>query len=219
MTQTGGTSRIGLGRARSIGDGPTTSSTLIRSLQGSDGGLGWARFVQHYEGHLFRLAKNRGLDDHLAWDVVAEVYLRLVKHIPQFVYNPQLRFRAWLRTMLDRIVIDAYRTKKRERTISFSCCDPGIDPVSPVQLEDEDCWLEPIARRIEDANALIAKVRGRVQDKTWQAFLRTEVDQVPGVEVARELGLSEGAVYLARFRVRSMILDERSKLPGHERVE
>jgi RNA polymerase sigma-70 factor (ECF subfamily) len=45
------------------------------------------------------------------------------------------------------------------------------------------------------------KIRPAFAEKTWQAFWRTAVQGESGKEVAQALGMTVGAVYLARSRV------------------
>jgi RNA polymerase sigma-70 factor (ECF subfamily) len=45
------------------------------------------------------------------------------------------------------------------------------------------------------------QVKDEFAPKTWQAFWRTGVDNRPVAEVAAELGMTAGAVYIARSRV------------------
>ena len=45
------------------------------------------------------------------------------------------------------------------------------------------------------------QVKHEFADSTWQAFWKTGVDNRPVGQVARELDLSTGAVYIARSRV------------------
>ena len=49
------------------------------------------------------------------------------------------------------------------------------------------------------------RVRGEFEDKTWQAFWLTSVEEEPIKQAARALGLSAGAVYVARSRVMSRL--------------
>jgi RNA polymerase sigma-70 factor (ECF subfamily) len=46
-----------------------------------------------------------------------------------------------------------------------------------------------------------ARAQQQVQEKTWQAFWRTAVEQESAERVAADLGLTVGAVYIARSRV------------------
>ena len=52
------------------------------------------------------------------------------------------------------------------------------------------------------------QVRGHFQDRTWQAFWQTAVEARPPREVAEALGLSVGAVYIAKSRVLTRLRKE-----------
>jgi DNA-directed RNA polymerase specialized sigma24 family protein len=58
------------------------------------------------------------------------------------------------------------------------------------------------------------RVRGEVQEATWQAFWRTAVDGEEAQRVGDELGLSVGAVYIARTRVLARIREAVRELEG-----
>jgi RNA polymerase sigma-70 factor (ECF subfamily) len=44
-------------------------------------------------------------------------------------------------------------------------------------------------------------VQEDVKETTWQAFWLSTIDDLPATEVARQLGMSVGSVYIARSRV------------------
>ena len=52
------------------------------------------------------------------------------------------------------------------------------------------------------------RIRGEFQDSTWQAFWRTTIEERDGKEVAESLGLSVGAVYVAKSRVIARLKQE-----------
>jgi hypothetical protein len=60
----------------------------------------------------------------------------------------------------------------------------------------------------ERAERVCARVRGRVQAQTWEAFARTYLQNQEVREVARELGLTLSGVYKARDRVRRLLEEE-----------
>ena len=47
----------------------------------------------------------------------------------------------------------------------------------------------------------VEMVQAEFEDRSWQAFWRTTVDEVPTEQVASELGMSVNAVRLAKSRV------------------
>jgi RNA polymerase sigma-70 factor (ECF subfamily) len=51
-------------------------------------------------------------------------------------------------------------------------------------------------------------VRGEFEPRTWQAFWKTAVDGRPVKDVADELGMSPGAVRVAKSRVLHRLRDE-----------
>ena len=61
------------------------------------------------------------------------------------------------------------------------------------------------------------KIRGEFRDATSQAFWRTALLAEDVGQVARELGLTAGAVYIARNRVTSRIRQEVLAVEGEPR--
>ena len=56
------------------------------------------------------------------------------------------------------------------------------------------------------------RVRGEFEDKTWRAFWLTSVEGEPIKQAARALGISAGAVYVARSRVMSRLRETVERL-------
>ncbi len=69
----------------------------------------------------------------------------------------------------------------------------------PAAADGEDDW----DREYERQRFAVAadQVRGEFTASTWKAFWGTAVDGRPAKEVGAELGLSPGAVYVAKSRV------------------
>jgi RNA polymerase sigma-70 factor (ECF subfamily) len=52
------------------------------------------------------------------------------------------------------------------------------------------------------------RVKGEFQETSWKAFWLTAVDGISAADVARQIGLSPGAVYVAKSRVLARLKDE-----------
>ena len=110
-------------------------------------------------------------------------------------YDPERgRFRPWLFTVVRNKLRDFLAARTRRRGDSAGLADlpaPGGDPAAEFEQE---CERRLFAWAAE-------QVRGRFQPATWQAFWRTAVENQNPREVCRDLGLSVGAVYIAKSRV------------------
>jgi RNA polymerase sigma-70 factor (ECF subfamily) len=56
--------------------------------------------------------------------------------------------------------------------------------------------------------SLLAAVRPDFEPSTWQAFEGFAINGMPAAEVAREMGISKGAVVQAKFRVLKRLREE-----------
>ena len=52
------------------------------------------------------------------------------------------------------------------------------------------------------------RVQKRIKPMTWKAFCRTVIDNCPGPEVARELGMQVARVFVYKHRVQKMLEQE-----------
>ncbi|MGD9648822.1 MAG: hypothetical protein AB7U73_24130 [Pirellulales bacterium] len=62
----------------------------------------------------------------------------------------------------------------------------------------------------------MARIQGEFQSQTWQAFSLVAVDGVAVAEVARQLGMSAGAIYVAKSRVLARLKDEVEEMRRQE---
>jgi RNA polymerase sigma-70 factor (ECF subfamily) len=77
---------------------------------------------------------------------------------------------------------------------------------APGESDDESASDEaPVRALFECALGLI---RPEFTDRTWQAFWRTAVDDQPAPDVGQELGMSAGAVRVAKCRVLQRLREE-----------
>jgi len=180
----------------SSGVDQTPVSLLVRLKQPASAEA-WTRFVYLFTPLLDRWAHTLGLQDADADDVVQDVFCILVKRLPEFTYDPERSFRAWLWTVL--------RNACRDRQ------QRGNLPLPHAEIIDRRAALDDLMES-EYRHFLVGRAMQIMQadfaPATWKAFWGVVVEGRPGVEVARELGVSVNAVYLARSRVLSRLRQE-----------
>jgi RNA polymerase sigma-70 factor (ECF subfamily) len=184
-----------MGRPRDEVDSVTTTSpTLLDRLRRSSAGEAWERFVELYTPLLLAWCRRIGVTDTDAADLTQAVFLTLYQRLPDFQYDADRSFRAWLKTIL----LNAWRNQVRQRA-----SQRGDRAVTPDDIPDTDPRLEldEAEYRAHLVRRAMALMRERFEPSTWRACWEFVVEERPADDVARELGLTPNAVYLAKARV------------------
>ncbi|MFN6206242.1 MAG: RNA polymerase sigma factor [Planctomycetota bacterium] len=174
---------------------PDTRASLLLRLQQPDDERAWQEFVEIYQPLIERLVTRYGLQPADAQDISQEVLTRVAKAIPEWEHDPARgTFRGWLTRVTRNLTIEQLRPRARR---------PLTNPASG-QLEQFQRDADSIFQ-LEQQRELFGwaarKARDQFVPTTWQAFWLTAVEQRSPSEVAEQLGLSTGAVYIARSRV------------------
>src|SRR5947209_383522 len=177
---------------------PTRPSLLVRLRDAADHEA-WADFVRLYAPAIYRFARRKGLQDADAADLSQEVLRGVAGSIGRLDFDPrQGMFRSWLFTLAHRRLCDWLISRQRR--------DRGSGDSATLQLlheqpdrADEEWWEQDLEREIFARAA--ERIRPAFSANTWQAFWQTAVDGKSGREVAHALGMTVGAVYLAKSRV------------------
>lgn len=182
----------------------TTSLSLLERVRQPDARDAWDRFVELYTPLLYHWARRAGLQDPDAADLVQDVFTILVRKLPEFALDSRKSFRAWLRTVTLNQWRDHCKRRARRPVVSNGS---ALDSVEAP--EDPAFWEVEYRRCLVDR--ALGIMRAEFQPTTWQACWQVVVEERPAAEVARELGISENAVYIARCRVLRRL---RSELEG-----
>ena len=72
--------------------------------------------------------------------------------------------------------------------------------------DGSETWELEYQRRL--ASLAMDRIKSEFQDKTWQAFWLTAVEGIAAPDAAQQVGLSSGAVYVAKSRVLARLKEE-----------
>ncbi|MCA9128674.1 MAG: sigma-70 family RNA polymerase sigma factor [Planctomycetales bacterium] len=176
-----------------------TSATMLYGVCNIGSDAHWSQFLEKYEPMLLDWARQMGLGEQAAAEVLSDVYCKLLEHLPVFIYDPKRSFRGWLRRVQQNAVTDLKRRRIR-KPMHFST-DLVSACAAPEQIEVDSQFSEALSQLVEQAQRVSQLVQSRVASKTWQAFTRTAIDGASPNDVAAELGMSLTSVYVARNRV------------------
>lgn len=175
---------------------PDTRISLLQRLYDRGDASAWVEFCAIYERAIYRLALQYGLQDADAREVSQEVLLAVSRQIHLFDVEGKGRFRAWLATLARNATIDQLR-RNRRRAIG-SLPSELTDPEQSMAADDSQRF-DSAARR-EQFRWAAELVQEQVSHATWQAFWKTAVEGLAPEQVAQQLNMSVGAVYVARCR-------------------
>ncbi len=187
---------------------PETRYSLIAKLHDRADVEAWEEFAQLYQPLIFRIVSSRGLQFADANDVTQEVMTRVSKAIETWdPAHQKSTFRGWLYRITRNLTIDFLRRQEhgtakmvdinRHKQLEL-IADPSSQESAEFYLHFEKQLFALIAH----------KVQSQVRANTWQAFWRSEVLNEPINEIAVQLDMSAGAVYVARSRVMARIKQE-----------
>ena len=177
----------------------TTQKSLIFRIRDANDTEAWSRFVEIYGPLIYRFARRRGMQDADAADLSQTVLTEVAHCIDRFDYEPALgRFRNWL------MVIARYKLSRlaRKQARFSGSGDSQVQELIDQQPAADD-FTERWNSEYKDHLFRWAaeQVRGEVAEPTWKAFWQTAVENRPPVEVAKELGMQVGTVYVSKSRV------------------
>lgn len=195
---------------------PTRQSLLSR-LRDWDDQESWRHFFDLYWKLLHGMARERGLNEQEAQEVVQETVIGVARSMPGFRYQPErCSFKSFLRHILEKKVADSYRRRERAaRNIALDTDDSSaLDPIDQLAAPRDEApdalWDKHWRQHLFDA--AVERVKGRVTVKQFQIFHRLAVlGHKPG-EVARTLDVNIAQVYLTRHRVAARIKKELAAL-------
>jgi RNA polymerase sigma-70 factor (ECF subfamily) len=167
--------------------------------------MAWEDFFRRYWRLIYSFARRRGCSEQTADDILQDVMLTAFQQRDVFRYDPARgRFRDWLATVVRNVVAQHHRrASQRVR-------GQGGAGAQPAPAEDETAAPDGVWEAAFEESllaALLDAVRKEVSPETYQAFELLALGELPGAEVAAMTGLSRNAVYLARRRVLTRLIE------------
>lgn len=161
--------------------------------------------VAHYRPKIYGWCCDWGLQGADAEDVAQIVLTKLTEKMRDFRYDPTRSFRAWLKTVTHRALLDFVTSRGDDQAWDAL---PSLEARADLERQIEeafDCGL---------LEAAMLRVRQRVAPPSWEAFRLTAMEGLTGAEVSQRLAMPVANVFMAKHRVQKMLQAEIRKLDG-----
>jgi RNA polymerase sigma-70 factor (ECF subfamily) len=174
---------------------------------------GWKEFFDTYWGLIYGVARQAGLNDAEAQDVVQETIVAVAKNIGEFNYEPARgSFKSWLLQQTRWRIQGAFRRKQyqreglqlpRERPLDTAILEQQPAP-DPLNLEER--WDVEWERNLLEV--ALQRVRTLVTPRQYQLFSLHVLEELPARLVAERVGVKLAEVYFAKYRVSALVKKE-----------
>ena len=180
------------------------SSTMLAQVK-IDDRQAWGRLVDVWGPVIYGWCRRRGVQSGDAEDIAQEVFLQVAMKIDQF---ERKTFRGWLWTITSNKIADHFRKSLKEPK------SPGgtaavrwmANLAESGSSSDGEPFAAESSRQI--VRGVLEMIRRDFKEETFQAFVRTAIEQQSTAEVAKDLGVSTAVVRRMRFRVRKRLREE-----------
>jgi RNA polymerase sigma factor (sigma-70 family) len=203
------------GTTMAVDDSPLTRTSLVLQLREPTNHVAWQEFARLYGPVIYGFARKRGLQDADAADMMQDVLRSVSGAIGTLDYDRKRgSFRGWLFTITRNKIFNFLSARKIRPQGSGDTTTNKLLDQQPEADDGADTWELEYQRRI--AAIAMEKIKSEFQEKSWQAFWRTAVEGIGAAEVSKEMGMSTGAIYVAKSRVLARLKEEVEALQKQE---
>ncbi len=199
-----------------MADAPATQPSLLIRLGDKQDTVAWGQFVEVYAPLVYGFARKHGMQDADAADLTQEVMRAVAGAISRLEYDPRRgTFRSWLFTVVRNKFRNYLSNKTRKQMTSGGSSIQELLEAQPDRVDAlEEQWDHEYDQRV--FSWAVDRVKGSFTDNTWQAFWQVSVEGKNARDVARDVGISVGAVYIAKSRVLARLKEQIQLLQGED---
>src|SRR5438034_10482482 len=181
-------------------EAPITRASLLIQIRDGSNQAAWQEFVDLYGPVIYGFARKRGLQDADAADLMQDVLRSVSAAIGRLDYDRNHgTFRGWLFTITRNKVFNFLSARRIRPQGTGDTTTNRLLAEEPAASDGSDAWELEYQRRL--ASLAMERVKGEFHENTWQAFWLTAVEGLAAAEVGKQVGMSAGAIYVAKSRV------------------
>lgn len=169
-------------RSREVSDDPQDEAELVsRALRDRHS---FAPLYERYVESVYRFCSGRLESEEAAADATSEIFTKALLALPQFRGGS---FRAWLFTIAHHVVIDRYRARPPDTSLTAAAAltDPTPTPEQAALLADQQRAFHDLLTQLTDEQRRVIELR---------------LAGLTGAEIADVLECSLSAVKSSQFR-------------------
>jgi len=176
---------------------PETHPSLILRLKGERNERAWREFALSYEPFLRRMVARQGVPERHVPDVTQQVLFAIARSVDGWQDDGDAAsFRRWLKRVA-RNVVSRFMSRERREVGGQGGTDLLELLANVPEVTDDQAWKY----KYELVVWATEQMRCEFRETSWKAFWRTLVEGRAVADVAAELGVTPGSVYMSRSRI------------------
>jgi RNA polymerase sigma-70 factor (ECF subfamily) len=189
---------------------PDTRISLLLRVRNPHDQSAWQEFIDIYAPLIYRLARQRGLQDADADDLTQKVLISVAAALEKRPHDHErAKFRTWLRRIAGNAIINALTRIRPDRA------EGGSDFLNKLNQhpnsETNEEWLESEYQKQLFLTAA-EQIRPEFTTETWDIFWRTAINSESCEDVAAQLNRRLGSIYAARSRIMKRLRERVAEL-------
>ncbi len=188
---------------------PDTRPSLLDTLANGPQEQGaWREFFERYAPAIYRVSRMRGLSHDDADDIVQQTMISISSHIASFRYDRDRgKFRNWVQAIAENKVKALWRKRRLPEGNPGELAD-AADGAQTI----EDIWEQEW--RIQDLLWCLDQVAKDVSPRRMEAFRKYALEGKSAQQVAEELDMTPGNVYVTRHVILNRVRRKAAELDG-----
>ena len=172
-----------------------SDAALVAACAVGDGAALGVLFDRHHRGVYAFLSRLAGTDDRDLDDLVQATFLEALRSAKR--YRGDAPVHRWLFGIASHVVRHHVRSEIRRKSFQTRLAvHPRRAPTEPSVAVERDQLLARVRRAVDD-----------LPHKQKVVYVMCELEEIPGVEVARVLGMREGTVWRLLYQARMALRD------------
>ena len=177
-----------------------TSPTLLARVTAKDPAA-WQMLVDLYGPLILYWIRRQGLSEHDAADVLQDVFAGVATSIPRFQRSREGSFQAWLWVITRNHLARFFRTRAASVQAAGGT-EAWLNLANLAEAlsdEPDEHTARPVLNELYQRGLQL--VRSEFEDRSWQMFWLTVVDQIPTADVAVQFGITTNGVRQIKSRI------------------
>jgi len=196
-----------------------TRATLLARLENLQDQASWQEFFDIYWKLIYGVARQAGMADVEAQDVVQETMVSAARHMPTFKYDPAIgSFKGWLLKMTRWRILDQLRKRgplsRHHKRSGGSRTATGTDTIEavpdPASVSLDEFWETEWQTNLLEA--AMDQVKRRLDPQKYQVFDCYVNKGWAAPKVAAAFGVPIDQVYVAKHRITQLVKDAVARL-------